>query len=339
MAPERGPLALLLTHSDDYYCIDRVQAGLAARGRRSLRIDTDRVPAEDALSFRFGDRTAMRYRTVHGLIELDEVEAVWARRMWPGRLPAEMAPQHAAHARRQARAAFFDGLPLVPARWVNDLEAGTRAESKLLQLSCAARVGLRLPPTLVSNDPDEVRAFYADQGGAVVTKLLVPLSQTMRGTGDFVYTSPVTDDDMAAIDEVRWAPQIFQQTVQKRRELRVIVVGDRLFTGAVDAQGVAAARTDWRRLTKRDGVRWVEAALPPAARGPLLRLMRELGLVFGAADFIETPDGDLVFLEVNPAGEWGWLELELGLPIGDAIAAALCGDEADPGPRDQEDNA
>jgi glutathione synthase/RimK-type ligase-like ATP-grasp enzyme len=51
--------------------------------------------------------------------------------------------------------------------------------------------------------------------------------------------------------------------------------------------------------------------------------MSELGLVFGAVDFICTPAGEYVFLEVNPGGEWGMLERDLRLPISEAIAAAL----------------
>ena len=51
--------------------------------------------------------------------------------------------------------------------------------------------------------------------------------------------------------------------------------------------------------------------------------MSELGLVFGAIDMICTPAGEHVFLEVNPGGEWGMLERDLGLPIADAIARAL----------------
>ena len=55
----------------------------------------------------------------------------------------------------------------------------------------------------------------------------------------------------------------------------------------------------------------------------LRALVRALGLVYGAADLIRTPDGEHVFLELNPGGEWGMLELALELPIAAALARSL----------------
>ena len=46
--------------------------------------------------------------------------------------------------------------------------------------------------------------------------------------------------------------------------------------------------------------------------------------MFGAFDLIQTPLEEYVFLELNPTGEWGMLERDLGYPISNAIAEALC---------------
>jgi len=301
---------------------------LARRGRSSLRSASDDLPCRDNLTVRLGKTSAtaeaLRHYTVDGTrIDLNDVPAVWARRMWPGRLPATMPDHYRRHAAAQTRAAFFDALARVPAYWVNDIEAGARAEKKLLQLERATALGLAVPPTLVSNDADAVRAFYDEHDGDIVTKLLGALSQTMNATGDFVYTSQVTAEDMRAIDDVQYAPQIFQQRLDKRCELRVIVVGDHFFSGAIDAQRYPHARIDWRQLTTADGATWFDYTLPEHVRAQTRRLRDDLGLVYGAVDFIVTPDGEHMFLEVNPAGEWGFIEKNLGHPIGDALAETL----------------
>ena len=54
-------------------------------------------------------------------------------------------------------------------------------------------------------------------------------------------------------------------------------------------------------------------------------MLQTLGLVYGAFDFIRTPRGEDVFLEVNPTGEWAWLENSLGFPMRDAFVELFYG--------------
>lgn len=321
---------LLLTHSGDYYTIDLVEAAVRRRGADALRVNTDRFPTSLRLAARFsaGERAFLlaledaKGRTRR--IALDRVPAVWARRLWPGALPPDVDPRFAAHCRQQSRTAFFDTLSLLEgARWVNPLQPLFRAESKLLQLKLAQDVGLTLPETVVTNAPDEARALFERTGRRAVTKLLGALSQTMNATGDFVYTSRLSDEDMAALDGLALCPQIFQALVEKRRELRVVVVGERCFAGAIDARESLRGQVDWRRTEPGSDVAWTAADVPDDVRARLLALCEALSLRYAAVDLIVTPAGEHVFLEVNPAGEWGWLERDLGLPIADAIAAEL----------------
>src|SRR6185503_7971132 len=108
----------------------------------------------------------------------------------------------------------------------------------------------------------------------------------------------------------------------KAYELRVAYVAGEAFAGALDATGTSRGHTDWRRAAPEE-CHWQKVQLPIEVANSLQTLMLELGLVFGAVDLICTPSREYVFLEVNPGGEWGMLERDLGLPISDAIAAAL----------------
>lgn len=330
----RSPdLVLLLTHSGDYYTIDLVEAALRARGAAPLRVDSDRFPAAWTLAVELsGDevRLSMTYGE-HRIDLSQQVRAVWARRLWPGKTLPGLEPRFAASCAREARTAFFDAFALLDhARWVNPLAAGLAAESKPRQLQIAAEEGLLIPATVIGNDPERVRALFAHTEGKMVTKLLGALSQTMDASGDFVYTSRVNAEHMAAIEEVRLSPQIFQRLIPKQYELRAIFVGEQTFVGAIDASGVEHARTDWRQLTTGDGVGWQAATLPAEVEAATRRLMKRLGLRYGAVDFIVDADGQHVFLEINQAGEWGWLERDLGFPIAAALADTLLDDAVTP---------
>ena len=324
----RSPLVLLVTHSGDHFTVERVAGALARRGARPVRFDTDLFPEEVRLSASLREGGAEHVLAVGEFeVEASEVSAVWARRVWPPRLGVELDERFRASCARESRAAlegFFDGL--ASARWVNDQRSERAAENKLLQLRAARESGLDVPPTLLTNDAARARAFYDAEGGRVVAKLLRPLSVSMGDTPFFVYTSDVKAEDLGALDSLRHCPVVFQRKIEKRRELRVAYVAGRLFTGALDASGSRRGRTDWR-LAERGECSWSRARLPPSLSARLKKLMRRLGLSYGAIDLIETPDGRHVFLEVNPGGEWGMLEQDLGLPISEAIADALLSDK------------
>ena len=117
----------------------------------------------------------------------------------------------------------------------------------------------------------------------------------------------------------------FQELLQKSLEIRVTVVGRRVMSASIDSQVSARAAHDWRR----DGLRmlqdWRPYQLPQEIEEKILRLMDYFCLNYGAIDIILTPDDQHVFLELNPGGEFFWLERTPGLPISDAIADVLLG--------------
>lgn len=319
---------LLLTHSGDFYTIDLVSQALARRGVRPFRLNTDRFPVSVKLSARAGDRRGAQIITEEGAhVSADEVRAVWARKIWTPRLDSDLDERFREMCARESSAAlegFLDALHR--SRWVNDIERERAAENKQRQLRIASQVGLRVPRTLVTNDPQAARQFFTETEGRTVAKLLRPLTVSMGAPTLFVYTSLVSEQDLASAESLRHSPVVFQELIPKATELRIAWVAGKAFAGALDASGTSRGQTDWRRAAPEE-CRWQRAELPEEVERGLRALMSELGLVFGAIDLICTPAGEHVFLEVNPGGEWGMLERDLGLPISDAIADALLSDE------------
>jgi len=322
---------LLLTHSGDFYTIDLVSQALARRGVRPVRFNTDLFPSSIKLLARAGDeRTAQLLTETGEQISVAEVCAVWARKLWSPRMAGELDERYRSMCVQESIAAlegFLDALH--DARWVNDLQRQRAAENKQRQLRMAQRAGLRVPRTLITNDPAAARQFFAETEGETVAKLLRPVAVSMDTDNAFVYTNRVREEDLAGVEALRHSPMVFQELIPKARELRVAYVGGQTFAGALDASGTSRGHTDWRRAAPEE-CRWDVVQLPAEVVSALQELMSELGLVFGAVDLICTPSGEYVFLEVNPGGEWGMLERDLGLPISEAIAEALLEDKSLP---------
>jgi hypothetical protein len=321
VSPARD-VVLLVTHSGDSFTVDRVADGVVGRGFRPLRVDTDRFPSQIAMSSSRGRAGAGGLLRIDGDSITDaQVRAVWLRRVRPPRRDDDLDPSFRDECAAESQAAmtgFFDSLD--HAAWVDRPERVRAAADKLRQLRIASDVGLRVPETVVSNDPREVRALRERVAGPLVGKLLRSLSTSMEAPARAMYTSVIADADLADLESLATCPMVFQERIAVECELRVAYVAGRCFVGGLRLP--AGADPDWRRL-RGSALTWSQEMLDATTAAAVGRLMERLGLSFGAIDLVRSRDGELVFLEVNPAGEWGMLERSLGLPIGDAIAGAL----------------
>lgn len=323
----QNDIILLITHSGDYFTIDRVAQAILKLGAQPFRLDTDKFPLEVQLKAhfsKFGNTHTLKYGD--NSITSQQVKAVWMRRIWYPQL-GKLAPQFEAACARESLATlqgFWDSL--LHARWVDDLQRINAAENKLYQLRIAQEVGLTIPETIVTNAPTQAQKFFHKLKGKMVAKLLTPLSYSMESSNEFLYTSAVKEQDLNDAESLRYCPMVFQEQIPKQRELRVVYVNGKLFVGALDASKYEKITVDWRRAyldTCPNICEWEPYELPALIALRLNSFMARMGLTFGAFDFIQTPSGEYVFLEINPVGEWGMLERDLNYPISDAIAEAL----------------
>ena len=174
---------------------------------------------------------------------------MWVRRLVSPRLDESLDSSWRESCVRESRAAlegFLDGLEAAGCRFINPLGA-EQAGNKLRQLRLAVAQGLEVPPTLVTNDAGRVRSFFSQVRGRMVAKMQTPLTQSMAGGQPFVYTSAIGPEHLEELEELRHSPMVFQERIDKACELRVAVVGERCFVGAIDASRSAAGQVDWRR--------------------------------------------------------------------------------------------
>jgi glutathione synthase/RimK-type ligase-like ATP-grasp enzyme len=145
------------------------------------------------------------------------------------------------------------------------------------------------------------------------------------GEEEVVFTTEMTAEHLADLEGLDLCPMTFQEKVRKAVELRVTVVGRQAFAAEIASPEVVGAEIDWRRRGEEAKERWKVHALPALVEERIHGFMDRLGLNYGALDFILTPDGRYVFLEVNPSGEFSWLLVWPGLPIAEALADTLLG--------------
>jgi glutathione synthase/RimK-type ligase-like ATP-grasp enzyme len=212
-------------------------------------------------------------------------------------------------------------LSLEPRLWINHPHANDRARSKLLQLRIAAGLGFAIPDTRVTADAEEIRRIYQDWGGRMVAKLaggqIVADSIEQQYV---VYTTPISAEDLADTASLTTCPAIYQRRIDRKYDLRVTIVGEDIFACRIDTQ--ALEMPDWRAV-ERSTLRHEAHDLDAPLRDRCRALMRAFALDVAGIDFIVTPNGETVFLEINAAGQWAWIEDAIGCPIASTLARRL----------------
>ena len=256
-------------------------------------------------------------RTLH----LESVRSVYCRRPTRPQLPEGMSPEARKVAEREARLGFGGLLTALPCPWLSPPGKAADAEYKPLQLRIAAESGLRVPQTLITNDPVAAQSFADAMDGPVIYKPFYPVRELVDGQTKTVYTSIVAPGDLPHAD-IATTAHLFQKFLPKEYEVRLTAVGERLFAAEIHASS-ERSRIDWRSDYTSHTYQICE---PPAdVAAGIRRMLLRLGLPYGAFDFAVDPDGNWWFLEINPSGQYGFVEIATGLPITAAIADYLEG--------------
>ena len=294
---------------------DEVVRILGERGTHVTRMNTEDLPFDGSLSidFQSTSSTTLQYNG-----KAITARSIWYRRVRTPPQPEEMDSGIYDFCLRENRAAMLGGLMTQRARWMNHPAAVWQAEFKPFQLRAAQDVGLDIPKTLVSNDPGAIARAQAQLGSMIVKP--ARSGHFWHGGEEYaIFTSALTAEHLDSLEDARWTPSIYQELVPKEVDVRVTFVGGKFFAAAIHSQTDPAAAIDWRK-TENAGLPHSKIQLPDQLLERLQRLMALLGLEFGCIDLVKTPSGEYVFLEVNPSGQWLWLDDQLDLGISAAVA-------------------
>jgi len=299
---------LILSLPDDVHA-QCVQWALKSRDIACETWDQAAFPARDPLSVWIRQDAA--YTSVDTAFRAP-VTTVWSRRFSPLKIDDRVHPDDLEIATREC-SRFINGVRFLlgpEAFWINPYVTEFYAGSKPLQLKLAANCGLCIPDTLMTNDLSAARDFVSNYARVIYKPFFPP---HWRGTDGplCTFTSIVDRQSLKTSGDLRHCPGIFQPAIEKAYEARVTMMGQTAVGAKISVHKHDEGVDDWRRAQIEPGGMRVEPLeVPEGVRERLLEVMSRLGIVFGCFDFIIDPDGRWVFLEVNPAGQFLWVENE-----------------------------
>jgi len=322
-------ILILSDKSDAHY--QYMQQRLVDRGEEVFTLDTSQFPHNFSIGYDFSDQ-CLEVTVGNGEKKISgkEIASIWNRRRPPTKLPKSFSDEAVREYIVRESQIFLSSLHdmLKSPLWVSNPDSLEKASRKPYQLLVAQEMGFCVPETFIGNSVSVATEFLASHndialkaigmGAIEIRSESCPEFDCMR-----MYTRRLDNNQLEAVlPQVQNCPVIIQPYVQKDFELRITVVGTKVFACAIYSQMAERTKEDWRRY---DFLKTPHRAytLPKEVEQRCLALMSTLGLMFGCIDMIVTPKGEYVFLEINPNGQWLWIERMTGMPIADALIDML----------------
>lgn len=324
-------MILIFTNKEDVHPTPVIEI-LAERGIPFFRLNTESLLTDYEFSWWNDSRGCdFHIRCIQNGLEVQgsKISAIWDRRPeQPKELPVKSTPGIDKHNLAEAL-----GFLVFLRYYLKDIPsigsiAGDRpAASKMLQYRIAHQVGFGLPESRYSNS----RRAIMGLAEKFPYLLLKPIESNdvwdEDNMQDYVfYSQKVPSESLADVPDEAFTQTVTfaQNYVDKDFELRVTVVGEKVFACRIDSQVLTddTGKIDWRQGYEH-GMKQTAFNLPEGIADKCREYLRCLGLNFGCFDFIVTPSGEFVFLECNPNGQWLWVEDATGLKIAEAIADFL----------------
>lgn len=310
---------IVLSRSDDPH-VHFLSRTFNRRGIEALCLYTDELYLNGGVSYS-SQTNKVDYVLDEQVTHDPKPKSIWYRRPGMPNIVGDITDSGIrAFCEREAEAAILGSLHLLDVVWVNAPDKISVAKHKMFQLSLAQKLGLKVAPTYITNRVADVKRLIRESPNGVVYK---PLTWGVaypeeRVDGVAIPTTRIDDVDLN-LAGVAVTPGIYQSRLQKKKEIRVTIFGTKVFAVAIDVAYVA--ETDIRSQIHLLGHSVV--CLPTEIENACRKMMNYYGLLFAAIDLVLTPNDEYYFLEINPNGQWAWIEKKTGLPLSDALVDLL----------------
>lgn len=324
-------MILLVTTKSDI-TVDSVIKHLNERKAPFIRLNTEDFPEKASLIVHLNKNSIEGILTLYDThkVKLSEISACWFRHSGltlppdePG-ISREITNKQFREFAKTEKDAFLNSLwkYLSNRFWINYPPIAQAAEGKLSNLQLAQIVGLEIPKTIITTNPQAAKDFYYSCNKKVVIKVLGGRIIKQKQKDFVVFTTLIKEEDLNNINSVQYAPTQLQEYIEKKIELRVTIVDKQIFACEIHSQDSEKTKIDWRHYDFAN-VKHAAHKLPKHIEKKLLKFMEIRGLNYGCFDLILTPEDRYVFIEINPSGEYLWIEEFANLPISKAIADLL----------------
>lgn len=321
---------LIITHSKDNESIDIVSQQLKKYNATVIRFNVDKYPLHSSLTSSYEDGQWKVYLDHNNgqRDSLHDITALWYRRshnLGDG-LRDVLEGEYLSSVHGEIRTTLFGMLESMNCFQIGKFSQYRRLDSKEEQMKIASALGLKIPETCITNNPEEAKKFVLSHPKGAISKMQSSFAIEKQGVEHVVFTNVITKDNLDLIESLQYCPMQFQEKLEKQKELRITIVGDAVYSFAVDSQKLENAKIDWRREGIELLDKWEPYELPESVKEKLLKMMDIYQINYGAVDIIVTPENEHYFLEINSAGEFLWLDRLIDGAITTQIAKVLTGE-------------
>ncbi|WMY75952.1 hypothetical protein RHD99_08455 [Buttiauxella selenatireducens] len=312
-------MILLVTNKRDI-TMDYIVVELKKRGIKYFRLNTEDLPRSYSS---MSDSSFMDWsisingNTIKGI----DVKAAYFRRPGNPEVPASITDPSIADYIQGEWNGFLKSLySRLDSLWFCSPTNIILAEDKPKQLVVAKRMGFNVPESIITNSFEEIKR--SSSSSQMIGK---PLRQALFINDDsenIIFTNRLGQLDEADSSSLSLVPIIVQHEIIKKFDVRVTIVGKRVFSVAIYSQSHKETKVDWRKGSRID-LKHKPLELPPSLSSKCIDLVESLNLRFGAIDLICDENDVFWFLEINPNGQWAWIENQTGLPIASSIVDEL----------------
>ena len=307
-------MILIFSTQDWERTTEDVMDWIQAMGGQCFRINGEDLIGSEGYSLRLAPDSSEARFTIDGKeISTAEVDAAWYRRggrfndytVFAQVADHDVAVQLDSHLRAEMVSTAGSLFALLADKPWLTRPAESRV-NKMNALRTAAALGFDVPATIITNSRAELEAFFHEHG-RIITKAISDGTAFYVGDRRCVtFTEEAGGADIAGLPE-HFLPTLAQELLDKKYELRIFYLAGRLYSAAIFSQADAQTQIDFRHYNTKKPNRNVPYRLEPGVEERIRRLMKALGFTTGSLDFVRTADDRLVFLEVNPVGQFGMI--------------------------------
>jgi hypothetical protein len=317
-------LILIITDLKTDVHAQYVKRKLETLGKKVMAYNPTAYPFESTSTLEF-NRSKCKATLNSEDIEIDisKVKSIWYRRPGDFTISNILKPEEREWLQKEC-IHFFNALwmNLDKPLWVSKPHNIRIASFKLFQLTIATELGFRIPHSIVTNNVKEAKSFIKQHQNCVIKSLSVPYINSNEEVA-FIYTHLITKEDKRHISSIRYGPTFIQEFIPKKSDIRVTVIGKFIFAAEIESSICQESFVDFRKIESYD-LPHKQIKLPNTIKNKCLKIVKQLGLQFGAIDLILTKNDEYIFLEINPNGQWLWIEEMTGMPLTNAMCNLLC---------------
>lgn len=194
--------------------------------------------------------------------------------------------------------------------------------NKLKVLNLAKEIGLSVPDTIATTFKNKVKSFKKTHYRIISKAISDPIMFLNKDIGTYTKTVEVTEEDLNSMPE-RFHLSLFQNLIEKDIELRVFYFHGNFYSMAIFSQLDTRTQVDFRNYNFVKPNRTVPYLLPEYIKEKLHQLMSQLHLDTGSIDLVKDKNGDYIFLEINPIGQFGMVSQPCNYKLEKIVAEYL----------------